>query len=292
MSEPFNFSFPSQPGPEQRDPGPLNAGLPETAQHDDVSALRARLGIPAARSAGAPLPVGDQNDDVVIGRLPTQRWRMGWRPVLAGGIVLLLVAGVLAVRIQGRGPGEVVSLSDFEMQTSAPAEPADAKAVADEASSPDVTDAEDDETLSSKLVLIHVAGAVKHPGVVELPTSSRVFEALDEAGGALETADLSQVNLARTIADGEQLVVPEEGEIAPAPADSERTDQDRTGEPIDINTAAAADFETLPGVGPVLAERIVDYRASIGGFQSIDQLGDVSGIGPSIMGQIRERVRV
>lgn len=219
---------------------------------------------------------------------------MGWRALLAGTIALLLVAGVLAVRIQGRGPGEVVSLSDFEMQTTSEAEPADTPSAANEKANekPAPADAAGEEPLSSQLVLVHVAGAVKHPGVVELPASSRVFEALDEAGGALDTADLTQVNLARTIADGEQLVVPLEGETAPAQGDSGPPADGQAGEPIDINAATAADFETLPGVGPVLAERIVDYRESNGGFQSIDQLADVSGIGPSIMGQIRELVRV
>lgn len=290
MSEPVNFSFPSQPEYAQSEKPQPDRLQPDTAQPDDVAALRARLGISANPNSGANQPAGDQAQEDLIGRSPTQRWRMGWRPILAGAIALLLVAGVLAVRIQGRGPSEVVALSEFEMQTTAGAEPADTPSVVDEEDAPE--DAAGAEPLSSQLVLVHVAGAVEHPGVVELPASSRVFEALDKAGGALDTADLTQVNLARTIADGEQLVVPLEGETVSAQGDSEPGGHGQTSDPIDINAATAADFETLPGVGPALAERIIDFRESNGGFQSIDQLADVSGIGPSTMGQIRELVRV
>lgn len=270
MPEPTDSSHPSQP--------------------DDVAALRARLGIIAKPDSRATQPTDEDDQEGLGNRIPTQRWRLGWRPILAGTVALLLVAGVLAVRIQARAPGEVISLSDFETVVPTETESDAAPSASAEAAPPG--EAGGAEQLDSELVLVHVAGAVKNPGVVELPAAARVFEAIDEAGGALDTADLTQVNLARTIADGEQLVVPKEGETAPAPGSSGPAPQDHTGVPIDINAASAADFETLPGIGPVLAERIIDHRERNGGFESIDQLSDVSGIGPSILGQIRELVRV
>lgn len=231
---------------------------------------------------------------------------MGWRAAVAGTVALLLVAGVLIVRIQSRGPSEVVSLSDFDMtMTSAGEGEGDDPKLQQSQTSSLATD-DTAATEDSALTLVHVAGAVQQPGIVRLPSDSRVYEAIDEAGGAVKDADLTQVNLARAITDGEQLIVPHKGESIPTheapglasssgPASSgSATSGD--GAPgsslLEINAAAAADFERLPGIGPVLAERIVSHRDLKGGFGSVDELAEVSGIGPSIMGQIRDLVRV
>ena len=127
----------------------------------------------------------------------------------------------------------------------------------------------------SGTVLVHVVGKVAEPGVVELPIGSRVQDAVDAAGGATNNKALESVNLARVVVDGEQIVVG-------APAEGSASSK------ISINSASAAQLDELPGVGPAIAERIVQWRETNGPFTSIDELTEVSGIGPSILEQIRD----
>lgn len=152
-------------------------------------------------------------------------------------------------------------------------------------------------------ILVHVVGAVKDPRVVELPADSRVGEALEAAGGATDEADLSRLNLARVVSDGEQVFVPRQGEDIPAglPAPSPQQGAipgDSTGENpsdhglLNINTATESELEELPGVGPAIASRIVEHRTTNGAFTSIEQLQDVKGIGPAIFEKLRERITV
>lgn len=122
-------------------------------------------------------------------------------------------------------------------------------------------------------VTVHVAGAVKSPGLYELPLGSRVAEAVEAAGGVTKKSAADSVNLARELIDGEQILVGASGSSAQAG--------------ISINSSSATQLEELPGIGPVLAERIVTHRTSNGPFTSIDQLGNVSGIGDSVLEQIR-----
>ncbi len=126
----------------------------------------------------------------------------------------------------------------------------------------------------STLVLVHVVGKVANPGVVELPHGSRVQDAIEAAGGATKVKALESVNLARPVVDGEQIVV---GASA-----------DGGSATISINAADADELDELPGVGPVIAERIVQWRETNGPFSSIDELTEVSGIGPSMIEQIRD----
>jgi competence protein ComEA len=134
-------------------------------------------------------------------------------------------------------------------------------------------------------VVVHVVGAVRTPGLVELPAGSRVADAVEAAGGVRNDKALASVNLARTLLDGEQVVLDPKG--APAPGGSASA-----GGLLSINQASASEFEALPGIGPVLAQRIVDWRTTNGSFRSIDDLNEVSGIGDSIMKQIRSLVRL
>lgn len=127
----------------------------------------------------------------------------------------------------------------------------------------------------SGTVLVHVVGKVAEPGVVELPIGSRVQDAVDAAGGATNNKALESVNLARPVVDGEQIVV---GASAGGSASSK----------ISINSASAAQLDELPGVGPAIAERIVQWRETNGPFTAVDELTEVSGIGPSILEQIRD----
>ena len=127
----------------------------------------------------------------------------------------------------------------------------------------------------SGTVLVHVVGKVAEPGVVELPIGSRVQDAIEAAGGATNNKALESVNLARLVVDGEQIVVG-------APAEGSASSK------ISINSASAAQLDELPGVGPAIAERIVQWRETNGPFTSVDELTEVSGIGPSILEQIRD----
>lgn len=137
-------------------------------------------------------------------------------------------------------------------------------------------------------VYVHVVGEVRAPGVVELAYGARVQDALEAAGGVTESAALSGLNLARIVADGEQVVVPDaDGETPVPPPSSGAADGQ-----IDINTADASALDSLPRVGPALAQRIVDWREANGRFGSIDQLLQVEGIGLKTLEGLRDRVRV
>lgn len=141
------------------------------------------------------------------------------------------------------------------------------------------------------VVVVDVAGAVRHPGVFELPTGSRVVDAVDAAGGTLRRADTTPLNLARVLADGEQVLVPERGA---APGALAPTVPGATTAPaqVDLNNATLEQLDALPGIGPVLAQRILDWRTANGGFTSVDQLQDVSGIGDATYADLAPLVRV
>ena len=163
-------------------------------------------------------------------------------------------------------------------------------------------------------IAVHVTGAVKVPGVYYLATGARVHEAIEKAGGTTDRADVHSLNLAAKIRDGQQIDVPEVHQISdvrqntpisstveepvipispdrsvppqpsvqkPAPSDGSR---------ININTATAQELQTLRGVGPALAQRIVEYRQTSGGFSTIDDLTNVKGIGPKTLEKIRDSI--
>lgn len=149
-------------------------------------------------------------------------------------------------------------------------------------------------------VVVHVAGAVNHPGVVHLADPSRVADALEAAGGALPEGDLSTLNLARPLTDGEMIYVARPGETPPPSAGGNTSNAPglgtksagTDGEKVNLNTADLGTLQTLSGIGPALAQRIVDYRESNGRFASVDQLDEVSGIGPALMERLRDHVCV
>lgn len=137
-------------------------------------------------------------------------------------------------------------------------------------------------------VVVHVTGQVGHPGLVRLPAGSRVADAIDAAGGVTRPRAADTVNLARVLSDGEQVVVG----AAPVAAGAPATAGSASPAVLDLNSSSAEQLDTLPGVGPVIAGRIVAWRLAHGPFRSVEELGEVSGIGESILAQVRALVRV
>ena len=136
-------------------------------------------------------------------------------------------------------------------------------------------------------LVVHVAGAVRRPGVYLLAPGARVDDAIREAGGALRKAELDALNLAQPLVDGQQVLVPRRGVAASAAAVGSSTVPPA---PMSLSTASAEDLDALPGVGPVTAQKILDYRAEHGGFGSVDELDAIPGIGPARLEQLRELV--
>ncbi|NUT49194.1 MAG: ComEA family DNA-binding protein [Saccharothrix sp.] len=137
-------------------------------------------------------------------------------------------------------------------------------------------------TRAEEQVVVNVVGLVPNPGLVTVPNGARVADALREAGGPDPKADLTSLNLARKVTDGEQIAVG-----IPPPAAAATT----TG-PLSVNTATKDQLDTLPGVGPVTAQRIVDRRQKRGPFTSLDQLGEIEGIGDARLAKLRDLVRL
>ena len=147
--------------------------------------------------------------------------------------------------------------------------------------------AETPGTDSAGEVVVHVSGAVATPGVLTLPASSRVIDAITAAGGALEDADLDAINLARPVVDGEHIRVAALGQSPPEPSGGAESTQSAC---VRLDTASATDLQTLPGIGPALAQRIIDYRATHPHIPSVDALDEVPGIGHALIEKIRPGV--
>jgi competence protein ComEA len=135
-------------------------------------------------------------------------------------------------------------------------------------------------------ILVAVSGRVVHPGLVRLPSGARVADVIQAAGGVLPGTDLSYVNLARKVTDGELIVIG-----ASAPPDAPGAAGGTAG-PVNLNTATLAQLDALPGVGPVLAQRIIDYRGAHGGFRSVSELRQVDGVGDAKYAQLKDLVTV
>jgi len=142
----------------------------------------------------------------------------------------------------------------------------------------------------SVTIIVDVAGAVRAPGVYEFAEGDRVIDAIERAGGSLAKADLSLLNLAAPLADGTQILVPRAG--PPGAIVPGGTTPGSSGGLININSASATELETLSGIGEVLAATIVEYRTQNGPFASVEDLMDVSGIGPATLDEIRDQVTV
>ena len=144
--------------------------------------------------------------------------------------------------------------------------------------------------LPAARVVVDVVGAVRRPGLYRLEQGSRIADAVARAGGATGKADLAQVNLAAPLADGEQVVVPKRGVAGAAGASVGPGGTGTASGPVHLSTATLDQLDSLPGIGPVTAQKILDYRAKHGAFSSVDELDAVPGIGPSRMDQLRDLV--
>lgn len=137
----------------------------------------------------------------------------------------------------------------------------------------------------ARMLLVHVVGAVRRPGLYRLPEGSRVADALRRAGGARERAALELVNLASPVADGQQVVVPIAGEGEDSGPSAEGQGA-ASAQPVLLNSATLEELDTLPGVGPITAQKILDYRAEHGAFGSVEELDAVPGIGPATLAEL------
>jgi competence protein ComEA len=149
-------------------------------------------------------------------------------------------------------------------------------------------------------LFVHIAGAVRRPGLLRLPADTRVASALRRAGGPTPRADLTAINLAAKVQDGQQIVVPVRGAAAlagasagspGAPAGSPSGGATSPGTTIPLSTATVEQLDGIDGIGPTLAGRIIEYRDSHGGFRSLDELGQVDGIGEKRLATLRDALQ-
>lgn len=144
-------------------------------------------------------------------------------------------------------------------------------------------------------IYVDVGGAVKNPGVYTFKQGDRVIDAINEAGGLRDNADVSSINLAKKLADEEKIYVPIKGEQLPqiiAQSGLGNNNGSTENDKININTASLQELDSLPGIGPVTAQRIIDYRNKNGPFKSIDEIKNVNRIGDKIFEQIKDKITI
>jgi len=256
---------------------------------------------------GSPVPVRAADAVLAAGRRvgggtshhadETRGYRRAGRQALAmrfrarTGVKAAALLGVLAVVLggcfwwqAGTGGSQVVALSDSAPAAEEAPDPADGGSTAPPG---------DDATAEPESIEVHVAGAVASPGVVQLPAGSRLHEAIAAAGGPTVLGDPDRLNLAAVLEDGQKVLVPIRGEPgqADAPMDGSPAPGSGTGGTgpvggggkVNLNTAGLEELGTLPRVGPVLAQRIVDWRQQHGRFKTVQELDAVDGIGPKLL---------
>lgn len=238
---------------------------------------------------------GQDPDSASTALGPALRWRLGTRLAVLLGVLGVAAAAWFWWQAAASQP-EILPLGGVSPSTPAAGPSAEATAAGNEEHGGHGPDIEDPKAETAAAVVVHVAGAVSSPGVVQLPAGSRVHEAITAAGGAAPAADLNRLNLALVVEDGQKIHVPLEGEELPAagtggagpePGAGSAADAGNAGTPaggkVNLNTAGVEELDTLPKVGPVLAQRIVNWRKEHGAFKSVDELDAVDGVGPKML---------
>jgi competence protein ComEA len=259
--DPSAWAAQREPWQPAGEPGP--AGLAGPASDDDwpPGAATPATGISAAGAFSE-------------GRLrPFDPGRRGVRALAAVAVVVVLIAAFLAWRARPRvDPVAAPDTAPTAMDEPVPGVAADAS------------------TGPAAEVVVSVGGKVARPGLIRLPAGSRVADAVAAAGGARSGTDVALLNLARKVVDGEQILV---GVTAPpGAAPTAPAAGGPPAGPVNLNTAALAELDSLPGVGPVLAQRIIDARTARGGFRAVTDLREVDGIGAARYEQLKDLVTV
>ena len=201
---------------------------------------------------------------------PTTSRGLRLRLSLGAGVVLVLAAATVAVLVSAVAPhGATATAAEPRVVHTASAQ---------SGGSP---------SADPPTAFVHVVGQVKNPGLYELPAGARILDAVSAAGGFTPAADQADLNLAQVVEDGQQIVVAAQGAV---PAAGGASAGATAGGTIDLNTADATALETLDGIGPALAQRILAYRAAHGGFRTVNDLQNVTGIGPKKFAAIKANV--
>jgi competence protein ComEA len=252
--------------PPRRARGPGLAPVQESAQ------------FPAESTAAGTAEGREQPGSEILEALSRQRFSRTHVGVISVLLVFgLLTAGWLLLRarpIAVASPSDIVTVNS-PTQTAASATPTTSRA--------------------DSRIVVHVLGAVRHPGLVRLPENARVQDAIDAASGLTNRADPGELNLAQRLSDGQQVVIGTRtdpvGEVRDQPGSGRGGGAGATG-PLDLNHASQPQLEELPGVGPVTAQSILAWRQQHGRFSRIEELQEVDGIGPKTYAEIAPHVRV
>jgi competence protein ComEA len=265
------------------------AGLRRVDDPDEAAAPRlpepspvtpaGRHARPSRAGAGRRLAgwVGDQVPD-------TLRGRTGLSPgpvLLVVALVSLAVTGTVLVVLRMGGDSEPVPI---------PATTAASGSAAPLATPPTASTKGAAGSGPGADVTVDIAGKVRRPGVATLPAGSRVVDALRKAGGARTGVDLSSLNLARVLVDGEQILVGRAAPTGGMAANASTAAPDPVGSLVNLNTATAEQLDTLPGVGPVTAQKILEWRSAHGAFSAVDELLEVDGIGEKTLADMAPHV--
>ena len=256
-------------------------------------------GQPAFEYRGGQDPDGGVDSAPLRDIGPAIRWRLGLRLALLLGI-LAVAAGAWFWWQAASGRPEILPLSGVSPETTAgtgQTGPGDAdngggSRAGPASGTPAETPSGTQESSAAGTVVVHVAGAVLRPGVVQLPAGSRVHDALAAAGGGSPGADPDRLNLAAVVEDGQKIHVPLQGEPLPESAGqagkpdaggAAEGSAGTTGSKVNLNTAGVEELDGLPKVGPVLAQRIVDWRKEHGPFKAVEELDAIDGVGPKML---------
>ncbi|MEV7112313.1 helix-hairpin-helix domain-containing protein [Streptomyces anulatus] len=299
------------PAPEPPPPAPVPVREPEPVPVREPEPVPVRepepVPAPASETVGeAPggTPRVRRLVSVVRERLPLWvRLRCGMAPrtPVVLGLVLLAAVGVAAFHFWSVRPQAVRAPEPVADEAAASALPPDPLRSGAPDPVPRPAAGEPPDTggsgRASGQIVVDVSGKVRRPGVRRLPAGSRVADALDAAGGVRAGTDVTGLNRARLLMDGEQVVVglppgpPVSGAAGSGPAGIDGPGGPGPSAPLSLNTATAEQLETLPGVGPVLAQHMLDYRAENNGFRSVDELRQVNGIGDRRFAELQPLVR-